>query len=114
MFQCSTGSRSFVAPTHGHTKAALPQLDGWPSLDMNFGGRLRTFCGTPSTSCVYGRAVRISGFFTLFHGKHVAILGHALTKEDKVPKGDIDKAIRRKRAFEANPTAHSYVEEDKR
>ena len=50
----------------------------------------------------------------LFHGKNVAILGHALTKEDKVPKGDINKAIRRKRAFEADPAAHSYLEEDKR
>jgi phage-related protein len=49
-----------------------------------------------------------------FHGKNMAILGHALTKEDKVPKGDIEKAIRRKRAFEADPTAHSYLEEDKR
>ena len=49
-----------------------------------------------------------------FHGKNVAMLGHALTKEDKVPKGDIDKAIRRKRAFEADPAAHSYLEEDKR
>jgi phage-related protein len=49
-----------------------------------------------------------------FHGKNVAILGHALTKEDKVPKGDIEKAMRRKRAFESNPTAHSYQEEEKR
>ena len=49
-----------------------------------------------------------------FHGKNVAILGHALTKEDKVPKGDIDRAMRRKKAFEADPAAHSYLEEDKR
>ena len=48
-----------------------------------------------------------------FHGKNVAILGHGLTKEDKVPKGDIEKALRRKRAFEADPTGHSYSEEDK-
>src|SRR5580698_11379579 len=48
-----------------------------------------------------------------FHGKNVAILGHALTKEDKVPKGDIDKAVRRKKAFEANPAAHTCLEEDK-
>jgi phage-related protein len=49
-----------------------------------------------------------------FHGNNVAILGHALTKEDKVPKGDIEKAIRRKRAFEINPAAHSYLDEDTR
>ena len=51
-----------------------------------------------------------------FHGKNVAILGHALTKEDKVPKGDIERALHRKMAFEADPAAHSYLEleEDKR
>ena len=49
-----------------------------------------------------------------FHGKNVAILGHALTKEDRVPKGDIEKAMRRKKAFETDPAAHSYLEEDKR
>ena len=51
-----------------------------------------------------------------FHGKNVAILAHALTKEDKVPKGDIEKAVRRKNVFEADPAAHSYLEleEDKR
>jgi len=48
-----------------------------------------------------------------FHGKNVAILAHALTKEDKVPKGDIERAMRRKKAFEADPAAHSYLEEDK-
>jgi len=49
-----------------------------------------------------------------FHGKNVTILGHALTKEEKVPKGDIGKTIRRKRAFVSDPAAHSYLEEDSR
>jgi hypothetical protein len=44
---------------------------------------------------------------------HLAILGHALTKEDKVPKADIERAIRRRKAFEASPSAHSYSEEEK-
>jgi phage-related protein len=48
-----------------------------------------------------------------FHGRNLAILGHALTKEDKVPKADIDRAIRRKKAFEADPVKHSYSEEEK-
>jgi phage-related protein len=47
-----------------------------------------------------------------FHGKNVAILGHALTKEDKVPKGDIEKALHRKKAFEGNPAAHTYLLEE--
>ena len=46
------------------------------------------------------------------HGSNLAILGHALTKEDKVPKADIERAIRRKKAFEANPAQHSYSEEE--
>ena len=47
-----------------------------------------------------------------FHGRNLAILGHALTKEDKVPKADIERAIRRKKAFEENPAQHSYSEEE--
>ena len=47
-----------------------------------------------------------------FHGRNLAILGHALTKEEEVPKADIERAIRRKKAFESNPAAHSYAEEE--
>jgi phage-related protein len=48
-----------------------------------------------------------------FHGRDLAVLGHALTKEDKVPKADIERAIRRKKAFEADTVKHSYSEEEK-
>ena len=47
-----------------------------------------------------------------FHGRNLAILGHALTKEDKIPKADFERALRRKKAFEADPTKHSYSEEE--
>ncbi len=47
-----------------------------------------------------------------FHGRYVAVLGHALTKEDKVPKTDIERAIRRKKAFEADTAMHSYSEDE--
>ena len=47
-----------------------------------------------------------------FHGRNIAVLSHALTKEDKVPKADIERAIRRKKVFEADPAAHSYLEEE--
>ncbi len=46
-----------------------------------------------------------------FHGRKVAILGHALTKEEKIPKADLERALRRKKTFEADPEAHSYYEE---
>jgi phage-related protein len=43
-----------------------------------------------------------------FHGRNVAILAHGLTKTDAVPKSDIERALRRKKLFEANPEAHTY------
>jgi len=45
-----------------------------------------------------------------FHGKNVAILAHGLTKEDVVPDIDIERALQRKRAFEAHPDRHTYQE----
>jgi phage-related protein len=48
-----------------------------------------------------------------FHGRGLAILGHALTKEDNVPDADIERVLRRKKAFEADPAGHSYSEEEK-
>ena len=46
-----------------------------------------------------------------FHGRNVAILAHALTKEDKVPRRDIDRALKRKAAFESKPAEHSHEED---
>jgi hypothetical protein len=45
-----------------------------------------------------------------FHGKNVAILAHAITKEDVVPPVEIERAVARKKAFEANPSEHTYRE----
>ena len=41
-----------------------------------------------------------------FHGRNAALLLHALTKEDAVSSIDIERAIRRKRRFLADPPAH--------
>ena len=41
-----------------------------------------------------------------FHGKNVALLVHALTKEKAVPVADIERAIRRKQRYEQNPDQH--------
>jgi len=46
-----------------------------------------------------------------FHGKNVAILAHALTKEAEVPDIDIDRAIARRKAFENDPETHTAEEE---
>jgi len=47
-----------------------------------------------------------------FHGQNVVILAHGLTKEDQVPEAEIDRAIRRKRSFEASPQDHIWEETD--
>jgi len=48
-----------------------------------------------------------------FYGQNVAILAHAITKEEEaVPAIDIERALLRKRLFEENPLAHTYVEEE--
>jgi phage-related protein len=46
-----------------------------------------------------------------FHGQHVALLAHAFTKEGKVAPGDIDLAVERKAALEADPVRHTYEKE---
>ncbi|MCG3128871.1 MAG: hypothetical protein CHACPFDD_03767 [Phycisphaerae bacterium] len=45
-----------------------------------------------------------------FHGQNVAILAHALTKEDVVPAIDIERAIQRRRLYEKDPKKHTYTE----
>ena len=45
-----------------------------------------------------------------FHGQNVAILAHALTKEDVVPSIDIERAIQRRKRYEKDPKAHTYTE----
>lgn len=44
----------------------------------------------------------------LFHGRDVAILSHALTKEDVVPRADIERAIQRRMRYEKDPKSHTY------
>ena len=46
-----------------------------------------------------------------FHGRNVAILAHALTKEETIPPVDIERALKRKREFENDPEGHTYAED---
>jgi phage-related protein len=48
-----------------------------------------------------------------FHERDLAVLVHAITKEDQVPDADIDRAVRRRKAFALNPAAHTHAEEEK-
>ena len=47
-------------------------------------------------------------FLYFFHGKTAAVLAHAITKKDKVPDVEIDRAIRRQAAFLRDTEAHSH------
>ena len=42
------------------------------------------------------------------HGRVVAVLLHALVKEDVVPEADIDLAAARKNAFSRDPAGHTF------
>jgi phage-related protein len=46
-----------------------------------------------------------------FHGRDVAVLAHTITKEDEVPKIEIQRALDRKRMFATNPAAHTFTGE---
>lgn len=46
-----------------------------------------------------------------FHGRHVAVLAHAITKENEIPVVEIKRALERKLKFAASPTAHTFTGE---
>jgi len=45
-----------------------------------------------------------------FHGAVAAVVSHGLAKERAVPPKEIDRAVERKKRFEANPAKHTYEE----
>jgi phage-related protein len=45
-----------------------------------------------------------------FHGTAAAVVSHGLMKERVVPAREIDRAVERKKRFEANPSIHTYQE----
>jgi putative component of toxin-antitoxin plasmid stabilization module len=61
---------------------------------------LRVRCGSVNYRILY-----------FFHGQVAAVLSSGLTKEDKVPATEINRAVARKAAFKANPSAHIFTGE---
>lgn len=45
-----------------------------------------------------------------FHGTAAAVVSHGIVKDHVVPPREINRAIERKKQFEANPTKHTYEE----
>ena len=46
-----------------------------------------------------------------FVGQNIVLLSHGCSKEGKVPEGEIEKAIARRKNYLSNPEAHTYDEE---
>lgn len=47
--------------------------------------------------------------FYFFHGRNIAVLGHAIVKQgSSVPPVEIERAFQHKRQFEVDPSAHTY------
>jgi hypothetical protein len=44
-----------------------------------------------------------------FHGRNVAVLAHAITKENEIAVVETNRAVERKRAFVASPIAHTFI-----
>ena len=47
-----------------------------------------------------------------FHGRTSAVVSHGIVKERVIPPRDIDRAVARKRTFEAEPQGHTFNAED--
>ena len=43
-----------------------------------------------------------------FSGKNIVVISHGISKEADVPAAEINRAIERKKRYEANPTAHGW------
>ena len=52
--------------------------------------------------------IRILYFFS---SRDEAVLVHALTKEDRIPDGDFDRALGRRDTFLRDPERHTHEEE---
>ncbi|MFH0822772.1 MAG: type II toxin-antitoxin system RelE/ParE family toxin [Pseudomonadota bacterium] len=44
-----------------------------------------------------------------FFGDTAVVVSHGLTKEDRIPDVDIDRAVDRKRKFKHDPESHTFV-----
>jgi len=79
------------------------------------------------TNCVGRKRICCDGIYELrasllgihyrilyfFHGAVAAIVSHGIVKERAVPPKEIDRALERKKRFEANPAKHRQGESTK-
>ncbi len=98
------GRRNRQALLKGHARLALLAESGpdlrRPVADAIGDGlyELRWRVGTVNYRILY-----------FFHGHRVAVVAHGLAKKAALPPADVHRALERKRAFESDPSAHSYI-----
>ena len=105
------GSEAFAIPTSKRNSACVAAIERLAALGRELRRPVADFLrdGIHELRIRRGRVhYRILYFF---HGRDLAILGHAITKEGTVPSIEIERCIRRKRAFETDPEGHTYSEE---
>ena len=109
-FRSRTGWSSSGAGTGKRSLSAWRSFDGW----LLFGYELRRPKSDFLRDGIYelrARKGRVNyRVLYFFHGKNVALLAHALTKEDAVPDVDINRALERKKRYERSPEKHTYEE----
>ena len=88
----------------------LVRWSGSANWVTNCGGRKRICCAMASTNSVRACWASITGFSIFFHGAVAAIVSHGIVKERAVPPKEIDRALGRKKRFEANPAKYRQGE----
>jgi len=106
---CAGGKRNEVSNFGGGSGGKdLWEGDGAAKVELTYSttrniNRARPAFGT-LVVCI------IQGILYFFHGAVAAVVSHGLAKERAVRPKEIDRAVERKRRFEANPSKHTYEE----
>ena len=99
-------------PVKAQAKCLL-RVERLRELGTNCGGRRRICCGMESTNSARVCRASTTGFSISSHGAIAAVVVHGIVKERAAPPKEIDRAIERKRRFEANPAKHGREESTK-
>jgi len=97
---------------NGRGRIAAPGLSFWGNSGMSCGGSAADYLRDEIYELRAKQGHVQYRMLYFFHGREVVVLAHALTKEDEVPRTDIERAIKRMKLFRANPKAHTYESED--
>jgi phage-related protein len=95
-------------------RRAYKKCDELIALLATFGHELRRPVADMLQDGVYELRARVGRVhyrvLYFFHGRHIAVLAHALTKERAIPATVLKQALQRKKRFEADPEKYTYRE----